>query len=30
MFGRYSAYYADDGDALRFEKRLTGTKAGSG
>jgi len=23
MFGRYSAYYADGGDALRFEKRLT-------
>jgi ribosomal protein S18 acetylase RimI-like enzyme len=22
MFGRRSAYYADDGDALRFEKRL--------
>jgi ribosomal protein S18 acetylase RimI-like enzyme len=22
MFGRYSAYYADDGDALRFEKWL--------
>jgi ribosomal protein S18 acetylase RimI-like enzyme len=24
MFGRYSDYYADGGDALRFEKRLTG------
>jgi [ribosomal protein S18]-alanine N-acetyltransferase len=23
MFGRHSAYYADRGDALRFEKRLT-------
>jgi [ribosomal protein S18]-alanine N-acetyltransferase len=24
MFGRYSNYYADGGDALRFEKRLGG------
>lgn len=27
MFGRYTDYYADGGDALRFEKRLAGTNA---
>lgn len=26
-FGRYADYYADGGDALRFEKRLAGTNA---
>jgi ribosomal protein S18 acetylase RimI-like enzyme len=28
MFGRYAAYYADGGHALRFEKRLTPGPAG--
>ena len=28
MFGRYAAYYADGGHALRFEKRLTPVPAG--
>jgi len=29
MFGRYSGYYADGGDALRFEKRLTARRSRS-